>query len=148
MSVDGKGALSGIELVKMSPLNWVSSLANWVGAELAYWFRGASGHKALPDFSNFFELVRTTCWCQRERARTGELSAYATDVMRATVGEPGADDRAFKGWLRRRDKHVENSRCGRNGDQSFSGIGLPSVQISSYLPPSNPEQIPGSGMGW
>ncbi|HEM7843195.1 M28 family metallopeptidase (plasmid) [Burkholderia multivorans] len=79
---------------------------------------------------------------------TGELSAYAAAVMRATVGEPSAEDLAFKGWLRRRDKYVDNSRCGRNGDQSFSGIGLPTVQISSYLPPSNEEQIPGSGMGW
>lgn len=79
---------------------------------------------------------------------TGELSDYATEVMRATVGEPSAEDLAFKGWLRRHDKYVDNSRCGRNGDQSFSGIGLSSVQISSYLPPSNAEQIPGSGMGW
>lgn len=79
---------------------------------------------------------------------TGELNTFATAVMRATVGAPSAEDLKFKGWLRRRDKYIDNSRCGRNGDQSFSGIGLPSLQISSYLPPSNEEQIPGSGMGW
>ena len=79
---------------------------------------------------------------------TAELSAFVEGIIAQTVGNSQPDAQNFKGWLRRHDQYIARSRCGRNGDQSFSGIGLPTAQISSYMPAANVEQIAGSGMGW
>lgn len=79
---------------------------------------------------------------------TAELSTYTRRVLAHSLNGASDHSDGFKGGLRRKDKYVAQSRCGRNGDQSFSGIGLPTVQVASYLPPGHPEEIPGSGLGW
>ncbi|MFF7709032.1 M28 family peptidase [Pseudomonas sp. NPDC007930] len=79
---------------------------------------------------------------------TAELSHFTQQVLAHSLD--GASDHSdrFKGGLKRKDKYVAQSRCGRNGDQSFSGIGLPTLQVASYLPAGHAEEIPGSGLGW
>lgn len=79
---------------------------------------------------------------------TAELSAFTRQVLAHSLNGSSDHSEGFKGGLKRKDKYVAQSRCGRNGDQSFSGIGLPTIQVASYLPPGHSEEIPGSGLGW
>lgn len=79
---------------------------------------------------------------------TAELSAFTHQVLAHSLNGASDHSQGFKGGLKRKDKYVAQSRCGRNGDQSFSGIGLPTIQVASYLPPGHVEEIPGSGLGW
>lgn len=79
---------------------------------------------------------------------TAELSAFTRQVLAHSLNGASDHSEGFKGGLKRKDKYVAQSRCGRNGDQSFSGIGLPTIQVASYLPPGHAEEIPGSGLGW
>jgi aminopeptidase YwaD len=83
------------------------------------------------------------------RNTTAELNAYARRVLDATIGIQAPEEEAFvEQALKRADKHIDPRRSARNSDQSFSGIGLASAQVSAFLPSASPEHLPGSGLAW
>ncbi|MDJ0390755.1 M28 family peptidase [Roseomonas sp. E05] len=83
------------------------------------------------------------------RNTTGELAAYAAAVLEATAGPlPEAEEAFVRRALKRQDKYVDPRRSARNSDQSFSGIGLATAQVSAFLPAASPEHMPGSGLAW
>ncbi|HWX48344.1 MAG TPA: M28 family peptidase [Roseomonas sp.] len=83
------------------------------------------------------------------RNTTGELAAYAAAVLEATAGPLPAEEEAFvRRALKRQDKYVDPRRSARNSDQSFSGIGLATAQVSAFLPAASPEHMPNSGLAW
>jgi aminopeptidase YwaD len=80
---------------------------------------------------------------------TGELAGYAAEVVEGTVGAlPPEEDAFVRHALRRQDKYVDPRRSARNSDQSFSGIGLSTAQVSSFLPAASPDHMPDSGLPW
>lgn len=83
------------------------------------------------------------------RNTTAELNAYARRVLDATIGIQAAEEEAFVDRaLKRADKYADPRRSARNSDQSFSGIGLATAQVSAFLPSASPEHLPGSGLAW
>ena len=83
------------------------------------------------------------------RNTTAELHGFAAGALEATAGPLPASERDFVAHaLRRQDKYVPATRSARNSDQSFSGIGLPSLQVSAFLPAASTEHMPGSGLAW
>ena len=83
------------------------------------------------------------------RNTTAELSDYATAVLEATVGPLQPDEEAFvQKALKRADKYINPRRSARNSDQSFSGIGLSTAQVSAFLPAASPDHMPNSGLAW
>jgi hypothetical protein len=83
------------------------------------------------------------------RNTTAELYGFAARVLEATVGPLPESERDFVAHaLRRQDKYVPHTRSARNSDQSFSGIGLSSLQVSAFLPAASAEHMPGSGLAW
>ena len=83
------------------------------------------------------------------RNTTAELSDYATTVLEATVGKLPAEEETFvQKALKRADKYINPRRSARNSDQSFSGIGLSTAQVSSFLPAASPDHMPNSGLAW
>ncbi len=83
------------------------------------------------------------------RNTTAELHGFTSGVLEATVGPlPDAEKDFVAQALRRQDKYVPATRSARNSDQSFCGIGLPSLQVSAFLPAASAEHMPGSGLAW
>lgn len=83
------------------------------------------------------------------RNTTAELHGFASLVLEATAGPlPEAEKDFVAQALRRQDKYVPATRSARNSDQSFCGIGLPGLQVSSFLPAASTEHMPGSGLAW
>ena len=83
------------------------------------------------------------------RNTTAELHDLAAGVLEATAGPLPDSERDFVAHaLRRQDKYVPATRSARNSDQSFSGIGLSSLQVSAFLPAASAEHMPGSGLAW
>ncbi|TCR67114.1 M28 family peptidase [Bosea sp. BK604] len=83
------------------------------------------------------------------RNTTAELNAYARRVLDATIGLQSAEEEAFVAQaLKRADMYIDPRRSARNSDQSFSGIGLATAQVSAFLPAASPEHLPGSGLAW
>nr|WP_255568632.1 M28 family peptidase [Neoroseomonas alba] len=83
------------------------------------------------------------------RNTTAELHDFATGVLDAMAGPLPDSEKAFVAHaLRRRDMYVAPTRSARNSDQSFCGIGVPSLQVSGFLPAASPEHMPGSGLAW
>jgi len=81
------------------------------------------------------------------RNTTAELSAYATSVLEQTAGKlSAADDDFVRRALKRLDKTIDPRRSARNSDQSFSGIGLSTAQVSAFLPEAHPDRMPGTGL--
>lgn len=78
-----------------------------------------------------------------------ELDAFANRVRNSLVKPLSPAQSRFATTLHSRaDQNIPASRPARNGDQSFSGIGLPSFQIASWLDDDNPDRIPGTGLPW
>lgn len=83
------------------------------------------------------------------RNTTGELAEYAAAVLEATAGALPEEEEAFvRRALHRQDRYVDPRRCARNSDQSFSGIGLSTAQVSAFLPAASPDHMPNSGLAW
>lgn len=81
------------------------------------------------------------------RNTTAELSAYATSTLTHTAGRlSDADDAFVRKVLKRQDKYIDPRRSARNSDQSFSGIGLSTAQVSAFLPEAHPDRMPGAGL--
>lgn len=81
------------------------------------------------------------------RNTTAELSSYATSVLEQTAGRLSeADDDFVRRALKRLDKTIDPRRSARNSDQSFSGIGLSTAQVSAFLPEAHPDRMPGTGL--
>jgi aminopeptidase YwaD len=83
------------------------------------------------------------------RNTTGELAAWAAAVLEETAGALPEEEEAFvRRALHRQDKYVDPRRSARNSDQSFSGIGLSTAQVSAFLPAASPDHMPNSGLAW
>lgn len=83
------------------------------------------------------------------RNTTAELAAHCGAALEATVGVLAPEEEEFvRRALKRQDKYVDPRRSARNSDQSFSGIGLSTAQVSAFLPAASPEHMPGSGLAW
>jgi len=83
------------------------------------------------------------------RNTTAELHDFAASILDATVGPLPESERDFVAHaLRRQDRYVPATRSARNSDQSFCGIGVPSLQVSAFLPGASDEHMPGSGLPW
>lgn len=80
---------------------------------------------------------------------SAELDAFARQVRDRLVPPLTPAQRRFGASLQKRaDRDIPVSRPARNGDQSFAGIGLPSLQIASWLDEDHPDRIPGTGLPW
>lgn len=80
---------------------------------------------------------------------SAELHAYVTGIRDRLVPlNPATRDFAQSLLPTRQDHGIPASRPARNGDQSFGGIGLASIQVSSWLGPDCADRIPGTGLPW
>ncbi|MFA5521157.1 MAG: M28 family peptidase [Castellaniella sp.] len=83
------------------------------------------------------------------RNHTGELAQFSHAVLDRLVPQKSEEDAAFAARaLRREDKYLPADRLARNSDQSFAGIGLSALQVSSFLPRDNPDHLPNHGLAW
>lgn len=83
------------------------------------------------------------------RNTTAELSAYVRQVLDATIGQQTREEEEFVDRsVKRLDPYIDPRRSARNSDQSFSGIGLATAQVSAFLPAASPEHLHGSGLAW
>ncbi|MUO43029.1 M28 family peptidase [Agrobacterium vitis] len=78
-----------------------------------------------------------------------ELAGFANSV-RDAIAPPlsEAQQRFAKTLQSRADRDIPATRPARNGDQSFAGAGLPSLQVASWLDEDNPDRVPGTGLPW
>lgn len=83
------------------------------------------------------------------RNTSAELADYVTRTVARHAGSlPPAEDAYVRRALRRADRYVDPRRPARNSDQSFQGIGLSSLQVSSFPPGTSPDHLPDSGLAW
>lgn len=83
------------------------------------------------------------------RNTTAELSEYVRHVLDATIGkQTPAEEEFVDRSVKRLDPYIDPRRSARNSDQSFSGIGLATAQVSAFLPAASPEHLHGSGLAW
>ncbi len=83
------------------------------------------------------------------RNTTAELAAYVRQVLDATIGQQTPEEEEFVDRsVKRLDPYIDPRRSARNSDQSFSGIGLATAQVSAFLPAASPEHLHGSGLAW
>ncbi|MFC4273821.1 M28 family peptidase [Achromobacter aloeverae] len=81
------------------------------------------------------------------RNQTGEAAAYTAAVMRDVLGEIDPDQAAsMQACLRRPERYVHHTRPHRASDQSFWGVGLSGLQVSSFLQKDDPDRLPNSGL--
>jgi len=74
---------------------------------------------------------------------TAEAERFAAAAI---AQEAGAADPSAERMLKRPDRHADRKRPHRGSDQSFLGIGLTSLQMSSFLDESDPYRVPGGGL--
>lgn len=78
-----------------------------------------------------------------------ELAKYANAARDSVVPPLSEPQKQFAKTLQSRaDRDIPATRPGRNGDQSFAGAGLPSLQVASWLDEDNPDRVPGTGLPW
>ena len=78
-----------------------------------------------------------------------ELHDYATGIRdRLAPLDPAAAGFARTLLPARKDRGIPASRPARNGDQSFGGLGLASLQVASWLAEDAADRIPGTGLPW
>lgn len=83
------------------------------------------------------------------RNTTAELSDYVRQVLDGTVGKQTQEEEDFVDRsVKRLDPYIDPRRSARNSDQSFSGIGLATAQVSAFLPAASPDHLHGSGLAW
>ncbi|WP_089176892.1 M20/M25/M40 family metallo-hydrolase [Bosea sp. AS-1] len=83
------------------------------------------------------------------RNTTAELASYVRQVLDATIGKQTREEEDFVDRsVKRLDPYIDPRRSARNSDQSFSGIGLATAQVSAFLPAASPEHLHGSGLAW
>ncbi len=83
------------------------------------------------------------------RNTTAELADYVRQVLDGTVGKQTQEEEDFVDRsVKRLDPYIDPRRSARNSDQSFSGIGLATAQVSAFLPAASPEHLHGSGLAW
>ncbi|MGO4404435.1 M28 family peptidase [Bosea sp. RAF48] len=83
------------------------------------------------------------------RNTTAELADYVRQVLDGTVGKQTPEEEEFVDRsVKRLDPYIDPRRSARNSDQSFSGIGLATAQVSAFLPAASPEHLHGSGLAW
>jgi len=75
---------------------------------------------------------------------TAEAERYAA----AAIAREAGDERTqgTERMLKRPDRHADRKRPHRASDQSFLGIGVSSLQVSSFLREDDPDRIPGGGL--
>ncbi|KAF1045204.1 M28 family peptidase [Xylophilus sp.] len=76
---------------------------------------------------------------------TAEAQAFAIRVIDSVTGSSVQDNGTVQ-LLKRPDKYVDRRRPHRGSDQSFLGIGVTSLQMSSFLAEDDPDRIPGAGL--
>jgi Peptidase family M28 len=83
------------------------------------------------------------------RNTSAELISFISNAVEA-LSEPldSADQVFLQSALKRLDSHIDYRRPAHHSDQSFLGIGLPSLQVSSFIPSASPDHLPNSGLPW
>ncbi|WP_137921595.1 M28 family peptidase [Hydrogenophaga sp. 2FB] len=76
---------------------------------------------------------------------TAEAEAFAASAIDRALGRPGATD-GTREMLKRPDRYADRRRPHRGSDQSFLGIGITSLQVSSFLLEDDPDRIAGGGL--
>lgn len=81
------------------------------------------------------------------RNQMGEIADYTEHTLAQVQGEMSeAERRHIHSCLHRSEHHVNRTRPHRASDQSFWGIGLTSLQMSSFMGKDDPDRLPNSGL--
>lgn len=106
-------------------------------------------HRHAIGYLNVDIVGSTGATTKAVRNTSAELAKYVTATVARVAGPlPPAEDAFVRHALRRADACVDPRRPARNSDQSFLGIGLPSLQVSAFLPAASPDHLPDSGLAW
>lgn len=76
---------------------------------------------------------------------TAEAEAFAERAIDGALGCTGAAE-GTRDMLKRPDRYADRRRPHRGSDQSFLGIGITSLQVSSFLDEDDPDRIAGGGL--
>ncbi|MCW3475241.1 M28 family peptidase [Limobrevibacterium gyesilva] len=83
------------------------------------------------------------------RNQMAEVSGFTAAALAAFAEPVPAQEAAFNArTLSRQDRYVDPTRPHRGSDQSFWGVGLSSLQVSSFLAEDDPAHLPNSGIAW
>jgi N-acetylated-alpha-linked acidic dipeptidase len=79
----------------------------------------------------------------------GEIAEFNQQCVKELAGgSADAQTLGVSAFGKRAGKYTSPARAGREGDQSFWGIGLTSMGASSTLPPGHPDRLSGGGPWW
>lgn len=83
------------------------------------------------------------------RNQMGELAGFTAALLRRFAIPVPEKEAAFNARsLKRSERYVAPTRPTRGSDQSFWGVGLSSMQVSSFLAEDDPDHLPNSGLAW